>query len=351
MKISIDKTEIGDGHPPYVIAEISANHNGSIENALKMIALAKENGASAVKIQTYTADTMTIPSKNEDFYIAEGPWKGYYLYDLYKWAETPFEWTSELVSFGRETGITIFSTPFDETAVNLLENLNVPAYKIASFEMTDLPLIKLVASTKKPMIISTGMASDDEIEETVAVARDAGATEIAILHCISGYPTPISAANINRIIRLKEKYNAVIGLSDHTIGNHAAMAAVSLGASIVEKHFTHSRDEKGPDSEFSMEPSELKALSCDLNLIWQSLGNKDFERTASENKNKQFRRSLYFCKDAPQGTIIDKSLVRRIRPGFGLEPKYFDQILGCKVKDDVKTGMPVSWDLIDNQKE
>lgn len=346
MYIKISDRLVGPSHPPYIIAEISANHNGSKDKAFEMIKLAKENGADAVKIQTYTADTMTLNCKNDDFFIDKGPWKGFYLYELYKWAETPFEWTSELIEYGRKLGITVFSSPFDESAVDLLESLNVPAYKLASFEMTDLPLVQRLAKTKKPLIFSTGMATEIEVAETLKTAVEAGAEQIVMLHCISGYPTPIDQANLRQITCLRDRFNTVVGLSDHTIGNQAAIASIPLGASIIEKHFTISRQEKGPDSEFSMEPHELKCLTEDAFAVWKALGSGDFKRSDVEKQNRQFRRSLYFCVDAKAGDILTTEMVRRVRPGYGLPPKYYDDVIGSKLSEDVKMGTPVSWSRI-----
>lgn len=343
MKLKIDNTYIGEGYSPYIIAELSANHNGSIQRAKESITAAKESGASAVKIQTYTADTMTIDCNLDDFLIKEGLWDGYQLYDLYKEAETPFEWHRELFDHARSIGITIFSSPFDETAVDLLEELDAPAYKIASFELTDIPLIKYVAKTKKPMLMSTGMASEIEIKDALTTARENGCEEILLFHCISSYPAPINQANLRQMIALQEKFNVAIGLSDHTIGNAAAIAAVSLGASAIEKHFTISRKEKGPDSEFSIEPRELEQLISDANDAWNALGSPSFERPIAEMSNKVFRRSIYFVKDLKSGHVITDEDIRRIRPGHGLPPKYFDELIGAITSTDVFRGQPVDW--------
>jgi N-acetylneuraminate synthase len=271
MSFYIQDTPIGENHPPYIIAELSANHNGSIERAKLSLKAAKESGASAVKIQSYTADTMTIDSDLPDFLIKGGLWDGYTLYDLYKEAQTPFEWHEELFHFAKEINLTIFSSPFDETAVDMLEKLNAPAYKVASFEIVDLPLIKYIAATKKPLLMSTGMASEEEISEAISVASEEGCEQILLFHCISSYPAPIHNANLLQMLQLKERYNVEIGLSDHTMGNTAAIAAVSLGASAIEKHFTLSRAEKGPDSSFSMEPDELLDLVTQTNNAKASL--------------------------------------------------------------------------------
>jgi pseudaminic acid synthase len=344
MEFKINKSVLGDGHPPYFIAELSANHNGSIERAKLSIKAAKNSGADAVKIQTYTADTMTINSDNEDFKIKGGLWDGYKLYDLYKEAETPFEWHHELFQFAEEVGITIFSSPFDETAIDLLENLNVPAYKIASFELTDLPLIKYAASTKKPLLMSTGMANEDEIEEAVVTAKDAGCNSLLLFHCISSYPAPIQQANLLHMQEIKERYGVLVGLSDHTIGNIAATTATSLGASAIEKHFTISRADKGPDSSFSIEPDELDILIEEIGDVWKSLGSKGFDRPIAEEGNRAFRRSLYFVESLKKGDLIKKENIRRIRPGYGLPPKYFDDLIGRSLIRDVERGDAVQWD-------
>jgi pseudaminic acid synthase len=346
MKFEINSTPIGDGYPPYVIAELSANHNGSIERAKESITAAKLSGASAVKIQTYTADTMTIDCNLDDFMIKGGLWDGYQLYDLYKEAETPFEWHAEIFEHARNCDITIFSSPFDETAVDLLEELDAPAYKIASFELTDLPLIKYVAKTKKPLLMSTGMASEEEIHEALTAARDAGCNQILLFHCISSYPAPIEQANLKQMISLKDKFDVAVGLSDHTIGNTAAITATALGASAIEKHFTLSRKEKGPDSEFSIEPEELKDLIVQINDAWNGLGSISFNRPPAEQGSKVFRRSLYFVKDLKLGHVLTKHDIRRIRPGHGLPPKYFDDLLGLTLSADVHRGQPVHWDVI-----
>ena len=346
MKLKIDNTYIGEGYSPYIIAELSANHNGSIQRAKESITAAKKSGASAVKIQTYTADTMTIDCNLDDFIIKGGLWDGYQLYDLYREAETPFEWHEELFRHAKNIGITIFSSPFDETAVDLLEELKAPAYKIASFELTDLPLIKYAAKTKKPLLMSTGMASEDEINDAVRTARDNGCEELLLFHCISSYPAPIEQANLKQMQTLKDKFNVVIGLSDHTIGNTAAITAVALGACAVEKHFTISRKDKGPDSEFSIEPIELEGLISELSDAWSGLGSNTFQRPPAEKGSTVFRRSLYFVKDLQSGHVVTKSDIRRIRPGHGLAPKYFDEIVGSTLAVDVHRGQPVEWKSI-----
>jgi len=346
-EITINERKIGATHPPYVIAELSANHNGKLQKALDTISKAKTCGADAVKLQTYTADTMTIDSDYEDFYIQGGLWDGYTLYDLYKEAGTPFEWHKTMFDHARKIGITCFSTPFDETAVDLLEDLNAPAYKVASFEMTDLPLIKYIASTKKPLIISTGMANLEEIKEVVITAREAGCKDLLVLHCLSSYPAPIEQSNLLTIPDLSKKLGVQIGLSDHTVTNTASIVAVSLGATLIEKHFTLDRDDKGPDSKFSINPAELKSLCIEVKDAWTSLGIAGYERKPAEEPNIKFRRSVYFVKDIRAGEVIKQEHIRRIRPGFGLAPKFEKRLLGKVVKKDIKRGTATNWNLVE----
>lgn len=344
--ITIEGRKIGEGHSPYIIAELSANHNGELQKALDTISAAKKSGADAVKLQTYTADTMTINCDNEDFRIKGGLWDGYKLYDLYKWAQTPFEWHKAMFEHARNIGITCFSTPFDETAVDLLEDLNVPAYKVASFEATDLSLIRYIASTKKPMIMSTGMANLEEIEEMIAAARDGGCNDLIILHCISSYPAPIEQSNLLTIPDMQKRFGLQVGLSDHTTSNTASIVATGLGATLIEKHFILDRSDKGPDSEFSIEPLELETLCREANDAWLSLGKAGYDRKPVEEANVKFRRSVYFVKDLNAGDIIQKDDIRRIRPGYGLAPKYESEIIGKTVKVDISRGTATSWDLI-----
>ena len=344
-EIVIDGRKIGSEHPPYMVAELSANHNGKLQQALDTITKAKACGADAVKLQTYTADTMTIDSDHEDFCIQGGLWDGYKLYDLYKEAETPFEWHKTMFDHARKIGITCFSTPFDETAVNLLEDLNVSAYKVASFEATDLPLIKYIASTRKPLIMSTGMANLEEIEEMVATAREAGCKDMVVLHCLSSYPAPIEQSNLLTIPDLSKRLGVQVGLSDHTVTNTASVVATSLGATLIEKHFILNRSDKGPDSEFSIEPSELELLCMEVKDAWTSLGVAGYERKPAEELNIKFRRSVYFVKDIKSGEIIQPEHIRRIRPGFGLMPKFEEQMIGKTVKQDIKRGTATSWEL------
>lgn len=347
--IKINGRAIGPDHLPYLVAELSANHNGSIDRAKNLITQAAKSGADAIKLQTYTADTMTIESELPDFQIEGGLWDGMSLYQLYEQAHTPFDWHKPLFDHARSEGITCFSTPFDESAVDLLEDLNAPAYKIASFELLDLPLISYVASTKKPMIMSTGMASAVEILEAVNAAKEAGCHELLLLHCISGYPTPSDQYHVKTIQRIQKEFNTLVGLSDHSLGNTVACTAVALGGCFIEKHFILSRKEKGPDSEFSIEPDELEALRLDVDATWNSLGNASFERSSLESGNKKFRRSLYWVADANKGDVITEEMFRKIRPGFGLPPKYYEEIIGCRLNQSVKKGTPVARQDIEGE--
>lgn len=346
-KVKIDGRLISPEDPPYIIAELSANHNGDLQRALDTITAAHDAGADAVKLQTYTADTMTIDCERDDFLIKDGPWGGYKLYDLYKWAETPFEWHQAMFKHAREIGITVFSTPFDESAVDLLEELDAPAYKIASFEMTDLPLLRRVAATERPVIISTGMASEEEISESIDTLRSAGCTDLIVLHCISSYPAPMEQANLAQVPEIARRFGVLSGLSDHTLGTTASVASVALGAVLIEKHFTLSRADNGPDSHFSIEPQELKQLCNGVRDAWQALGKPGYQRQAAELGSRIFRRSLYFVHDVAAGAVIGADDVRRIRPGYGLAPKYHDDIVGKRAAKDIERGTAVSWALID----
>lgn len=345
--ISIAGRKIGLDYPPYIIAELSANHNGKLETALKIIEEAKKAGADAIKLQTYTADTITLNSDAEEFRVKGGLWDGRTLYDLYQEAHMPWEWHKTLFEHAHKLGITIFSSPFDNTAVDLLEDLNAPAYKIASFEAIDLPLIRYVASTGKPMIISTGMADDEEIQEAIDAARAGGCKELAILHCVSGYPAPAEDYNLRTILDMRERFGLVTGLSDHTIDNTTAITSVALGASIIEKHFTLNRNGGGPDDSFSLEPEDLTALCRNSKIAWQALGEVDYGRKASEQGNVKFRRSLYFVKDLKAGDIITKDAIRSVRPGFGLAPKFYDEVIGKKLIKQVSKNTPVLFDCFD----
>ncbi|MDR6534731.1 pseudaminic acid synthase [Variovorax soli] len=344
--LTIDGVSIGSAHLPYVIAEMSANHNGSIDAAFAIISAAKAAGAHAVKIQTYRPDTITLACDHEDFQIRDGLWAGRTLYDLYQWAHTPWEWHEALFEHARRVGITIFSSPFDTTAVDLLESLGAPAYKIASFEAVDLPLIRYAARTGKPMIISTGMADADEIGEAVEAARAGGCRDLAILHCVSGYPAPAADYNLHTIADMRKRFEVVIGLSDHTLDNTTALASIALGATIIEKHFTLDRGGGGPDDSFSLEPQELEALCRDSRTAWEALGRVDYGRKASEQGNVKFRRSLYFVKPLKAGEIVTADAVRSVRPGYGLAPKFLGQVVGKAINRDVDYATPVSWDLL-----
>jgi pseudaminic acid synthase len=345
--IDINGRVIGAGFAPYIIAEMSANHNGNLDAALRIIEEAKRAGADAIKIQTYRPDTITFKSELPDFQIVDGLWAGRTLYELYEWAHTPWDWHRPLFEHARMLGITIFSSPFDNTAVDLLEDLNAPAYKIASFEAVDLPLIKYVAGTGKPMIISTGMADADEIQEAIDAAREGGCNKLAILHCVSGYPAPAEEYNLRTIPDMIERFGLVTGLSDHTLDNATAIASVVMGASIIEKHFTLDRNGGGPDDSFSLEPAELAALCRDSRTAWSALGTINYQRKSSELGNLKFRRSLYFVKNMEAGELITTENVKSIRPGFGLAPKYLGELLGRKTSRAVKVGTPTSWELFE----
>lgn len=339
---------IGPDHAPYIIAELSANHNGDLAQALRIVDAAKAAGADAVKLQTYTPDTITLNADTDDFKIKGGLWDGRTLYDLYQEAHTPWDWHKTLFDHARAMGITIFSSPFDTTAVDLLEDLNAPAFKIASFEAIDLPLIRYVASTGKPMIISTGMADAEEIGEAVQAARDGGCTDLVLLQCVSGYPAPASDYNLATIPDMARRFDVPVGLSDHTLDNTTAITSVALGACVIEKHFTLDRSGGGPDDSFSLEPAEMAALCRDSKTAWAALGDVDYGRKSSEIGNVQFRRSLYFVKDIPAGTTITADMVRSVRPGFGLAPKHVHALVGRTVRVDVTANTPTSWDVLKN---
>lgn len=351
IEFEIAGRKIGTAHPPYVIAEISANHNGSIERAKDLIARAAEAGADAVKLQTFTADTMTIRHNGPGFVIADGPWKGRDLYELYERAHMPWNWHPPLFERAGEVGITIFSTPFDFSAVEYLEGLNAPAYKIASFEATDLPLIRAAAHTGKPLIISTGMADRVEIAEAVAQARAADAQGLALLHCVSGYPSLPKESNLRTIAHLAETYRVVAGLSDHTLGTSVAVAGVALGASLIEKHLTFDRSEGGEDAHFSLEPAEFQRLCREVREAWDAVGSVTDEKQPSEIGHADYRRSLYVVADIRAGEPFTAKNVRAIRPGFGLAPKFYDQVLASVAVTDLSRGTPLRAEHLRSVKE
>lgn len=343
-EISIAGRKIGPYHPPYIVCELSANHNGQLGRALDLIDAAADTGADAIKVQTYTPDTMTIAHDGPGFRIEGGLWHGYTLYDLYREAYTPYEWHPALMERARARNIPLFSTPFDETAVDLLQSLDVPAFKIASFEAVDLPLIARVSRTGKPIIVSTGMADLAEIGEAVGTAAANGAGGIVLLHCVSTYPATFADANLRTIAHLADTFGVVAGLSDHTPGSACAVAAIGSGASVIEKHFTLRRADGGPDSAFSLEPDEFKRLVDDCRNAWLALGEVDYSRSAAECRNKIFRRSLYVVEDVAAGEELTPRNVRAIRPGLGLPPKHLPQILGQRAARFLKRGEPLCWD-------
>ncbi len=345
--VEIDGRVIGAGHQPYVIAELSGNHNGDLARALRLIDAAKEAGADAVKLQTYTADTITIDHDGPGFVIEGGLWNGRKLHELYRSAHTPWEWHADLFAHARKRDITCFSSPFDATAIDFLEGLDTPVYKIASFEIVDLPLIRAAARTGKPLIMSTGMASRQEIGEAVDAAREAGAKAIILLHCVSGYPKPPEEANLRRINALTDAFPCPVGLSDHTLGIDVAIASVALGASVIEKHVTLSRADGGPDAAFSLEPDELAALVLSVRNAHAALGTGEFGRAGSEEGNINFRRSLYVVADIKAGEAFTEQNVRSIRPSRGLAPKRLQSVLGRIAARDIRRGTPLSLELIE----
>jgi len=348
MNFSINDRVIGLDHKPFVIAEMSGNHNQDFDRALEIVEAAAKSGAHALKLQTYTADTITLDVIESEFFIddKESLWKGKSLHELYQEAHTPWEWHEPIMKRANELGMICFSSPFDDTAVDFLEELNVPAYKIASFENTHLPLIKKVASTGKPMIISTGMASIAELDEAVRTAREAGCKQLVLLKCTSTYPASPEDSNISTIPHMRELFNCEVGLSDHTMGIGGAVAAVALGATVIEKHFTLSRADGGVDSAFSMEPEEMKQLVIETERAWQSLGVLKYGPAEAEKGSLKFRRSLYITQDMEAGEVFTPENLRSIRPGLGLPPKYYDELLGNKINRAVKKGSPMSWDMV-----
>jgi pseudaminic acid synthase len=344
----IENRQIGRDVPPFVIAEMSGNHNQSLERALEIVEVAAGSGAHALKIQTYTPDTMTIDLDEREFHISDpnSLWAGTSLYKLYGQAYTPWEWHKPIFDRCRELGMIGFSTPFDDTAVDFLESLDTPCYKIASFENTDIPLIRKVAATGKPLIISTGMATVAELDETVRVAREVGCKDLILLKCTSTYPATAENTNIHTIPHLREMFDCEVGLSDHTMGVGVSVASVALGATVIEKHFTLNRADGGVDSLFSMEPAEMAQLVVESERAWQALGKVSYGATAAEKKSIQFRRSLYIVQDLKAGDVLTIENVRAIRPGLGLPTKYIEMVLGKIVKQDVKRGTALAWDML-----
>jgi pseudaminic acid synthase len=345
--IKINNRAIGIGHPVYVIAEVSANHNHDYSLAVRIIEAAKQAGADAIKLQTYTPDTITIKCDNDYFRIKGTLWEGRTLYDLYHDAYTPWEWQPKLKVIANDLGLDLFSTPFDESAVDFLESMHVPAYKIASFENVDIPLMQKIAKTGKPVILSTGMANLAEIDEAVRTVREAGGEELALLKCTSAYPAPPEEMNLHTIPHLSGAFNVPVGLSDHTLGVAVPIAAVALGACIVEKHITLSRSIPGPDSAFSLEPDEFKAMVESIRTTEKALGEISYEMTEKQRESLVFRRSLFAVKDIKAGDRFTHDNVRSIRPGNGLHTRHYQEILGKKAKTDIGMGTPLSWDLID----
>jgi pseudaminic acid synthase len=348
-EIKIGGRSIGGGAATYVIAEVSANHHQDFERAIKIIEAAKEAGADAVKLQTYTADTMTMSSDRPEFLIHGSIWDGRNLHELYQEAYTPWDWQPRLKRAAQDLGMDLFSTPFDGTAVDFLEKMNVPAYKVASFELVDMPLIQKIAATGKPVIISTGMGTVEEIEEAVQTARAAGAKEIALLKCTSAYPAPAEEMNLRTIPELARRFGVPAGLSDHTMGIAVPVAAVALGACIIEKHLTLSRSEPGPDSVFSLEPHEFKAMVDEVRLAEKALGRIEFGCSSREIGSSVFRRSLFVVEDIKRGDVFTAENVRSIRPGHGLHTRHLPEVLGKKAAQDIDRGTPLNWDLVDRR--
>lgn len=346
--VHIGRRLVGRGHPPFVIAEMSGNHNGSLDRALAIVEAAATSGAHALKIQTYTPDTMTIDLDEREFRIGDpgSLWAGSSLYLLYAEACTPWAWHGPIFDRARALGLVAFSSPFDASAVAFLETLDVPCYKIASFENTDLPLVRRVAATGKPLIISTGMATVAELDETVRAAREAGCQDLVLLKCTSSYPATPEQTNLLTIPHLRDLFACEVGLSDHTMGVGVAVAAVALGATVVEKHFTLRRSDGGVDSAFSLEPAEMAQLAVETERAWQALGHVSYGATAAEVPSLQFRRSLYVVQDVKAGDLLTPDNVRAIRPGLGLPPKHLEQVLGRQAAVDIARGTPLAWDLV-----
>jgi len=343
--INTEQLKIGSNHPPFIIAEMSGNHNQSLERAMNIVDAAAAAGVNAIKLQTYTADTITLDVNKSDFTIneQESLWKGQNLHNLYKLAYTPWEWHKPIMKRANELGLICFSSPFDETSVDFLETLDVPIYKIASFENNHLPLLRKVAATGKPIIISTGMASLKELEETVSTVKNAGCDKLILLKCTSNYPASPKDSNILTIPDLRKRFDCQVGLSDHTMGLGVSIAAIAHGATVIEKHFTLDRNDGGVDSEFSMEPSEMSFLVTETKRAWQSLGEVKYGPTKSEESSLKYRRSLYISQDIRSGEVLSEKNLRVVRPGFGLHPRYFEELLGTKVLKDIKKGEALNW--------
>ena len=345
-EIEIAGRKVGPAHEPFVICELSGNHNGDLARALALIDAAAATGCDAIKIQTYTADTITMDVDRPEFRIQGGLWDGRSLYELYQEAQTPYEWHAALFERARELGVILFSTPFDETAVDLLDGLGAPAFKIASFEAVDLPLVRYAAARGKPLIISTGMANLSEIEAARAAALQAGAAGVVLLHCVSSYPAELSDANVRTVADMAARFDGPVGLSDHTHGSAASVAAVALGACVIEKHFTLARADGGPDAAFSLEPAEFTALVRDCKDAWRALGCAHYDVLGAERGNLQFRRSLYVAADVAPGAPLTRANVRSIRPGLGLSPEHLDAVLGRPAARALKRGEPLAWDMV-----
>jgi len=348
LEIDIQGRKVGQGYPPFVVAELSGNHNQSLDRALAIVEAAAKSGVHAMKLQTYTAETMTLDLREGDFFISDpnSPWKGNSLFDLYRKAHTPWEWHKPIYDRCRELGLVCFSAPFDETSVDFLETMGTPCYKIASFENIDIPLIRKVASTEKPMILSTGMATVSELDEAVCTAREAGCKDIILLKCTSSYPAAPENSNLATIPHLRELFGVQVGLSDHTLGIGASVAAVALGATLIEKHFTLRRSDGGVDAVFSLEPEEMRALVAETERAWRALGKILYGPQEEEKKSLAFRRSLYVAQDMKTGEVFTTENLKIIRPGYGLPPKYYNQLLGKQIKHDARKGTPVSWNLV-----
>ena len=343
QEITIGERRVGESAPTYIVAEMSANHHHAFNRAVQIVEAASEAGADAIKLQTYTADTMTIDSEKEPFQITEGPWEGRTLYDLYEEAYTPWDWQPELQEIAHDRGLDLFSSPFDTTAVDFLEEMDVPVYKIASFENVDLPLIRRVAETGKPTIMSTGMATLAEIDEAVRAYREAGGGELALLACTSSYPAPPEEMHLRRIPHLAETFDVVPGLSDHTLGIEVPVSGVTLGARIVEKHLTLSRDDEGPDSDFSLEPQEFAKMVQAVRKTERALGDVRYETTEKESESETFRRSLFIVKDTDKGETLTEEHLRSIRPGHGLPPKHYNDVIGQTAARYIERGTPLKW--------